>query len=82
VAHTQASCHFEARREGMAEWHRRLVPQYRAFLDRFARRVDPHGVLPEEVRTAWAKHARIAYILQLAERSAAARQRRGQPSTP
>lgn len=49
----------------------------RAFLDRFERQVDPDGVLPEEVRVAMAKHARTAYMLQLAERSVAARRRRG-----
>lgn len=54
----------------------------KAFLDRFERQVDPDGVLPEDVRAAMAKHARTAYMLQLAERSAAARRRKGQPSTP
>jgi hypothetical protein len=47
-----------------------------AFLRRFERLVDPEGVLPEEIRTAMAHHARIAYMLQLAEKSAAARRRR------
>jgi hypothetical protein len=46
-----------------------------AFLRRFERQVDPDGVLPEEVRLARAHHARMAYMLQLAERSAAARRR-------
>jgi len=54
----------------------------KAFLDRFERQVDPEGVLPEETRAAMAKHARTAYMLQLAERSAAARRRRGQQATP
>ena len=48
----------------------------KAFLDRFARQVDPDGVLPDEIRTAMTRHARTAYMLQLAERSAAARRRR------
>lgn len=47
-----------------------------AFLDRFERQVDPDGTLPEDIRKAMAKHARTAYMLQLAERSAAARSRR------
>lgn len=54
----------------------------KAFLDRFEQQVDPEGVLPEETRAAMAKHARTAYMLQLAERSAAARRRRGQQATP
>jgi hypothetical protein len=33
-------------------------------------------VLPAEIRAVMARHARIAYMLQLAERSAAARRRR------
>jgi hypothetical protein len=41
---------------------------------------DPDGVLPDEVRAAMAQHARIAYMLQLAEKSAAARRRR--PRSP
>jgi hypothetical protein len=51
----------------------------RAFLDRFERQVDPDGTLPDETRAAMAKHARTAYMLQLAEKSAAARRRRAQP---
>jgi hypothetical protein len=54
----------------------------KAFLDRFEHQVDPDGVLPEEVRAAMAKHARTAYMLQLAERSAATRRRKVHPSTP
>ncbi|HEV8528286.1 MAG TPA: hypothetical protein VGS60_12160 [Actinomycetes bacterium] len=50
----------------------------RAFLDRFERQVDPAGALPDEVRAIMAQHARTAYMLQLAERSAAARRRRAQ----
>ena len=46
-----------------------------AFLDRFERQVDPDQVLPDEQRKIMAKHARTAYMLQLAERSAAARRR-------
>ena len=54
----------------------------KAFLDRFGRQVDPEGVLPDEIRAAMAKHARTAYMLQLAEKSAAARRRRAQSQTP
>jgi hypothetical protein len=54
----------------------------KAFLDRFERQVDPEGVLPEETRAAMAAHARKAYMLQLAERSAAARRRKAQSSSP
>ena len=47
------------------------------FLRRFERQVDPDGVLPVEQRLAMARHARTAYMLQLAERSAARRRRLG-----
>jgi hypothetical protein len=52
----------------------------KAFLDRFERQVDPEGVLPDDVRAAMAAHARKAYMLQLAERSAAVRRRKAQSS--
>lgn len=54
----------------------------KAFLDRFEHQVDPEGALPEEVRAAMAQHARLAYMLQLAEKSAAARRRRTQSQHP
>jgi hypothetical protein len=54
----------------------------KAFLDRFERQVDPERVLPDEDRAIMAKHARTAYMLQLAERSAAARRRRAQAQHP
>jgi hypothetical protein len=47
-----------------------------AFLARFERQVDPDGVLPADQRAEMARHARIAYMLQLAERSAEARRRK------
>jgi hypothetical protein len=50
----------------------------KAFLDRFERQVDPEGVLPDNARAAMAAHARKAYMLQLAERSAAVRRRKAQ----
>jgi hypothetical protein len=56
----------------------RTAPGTKAFLDRFERQVDPDGVLTQEVRAAMAKHARTAYMLQLAERSAAARRQKTQ----
>lgn len=46
-----------------------------AFLDRFEREVDPEEELALEVRRGMAMHARKAYMLQLAQRSAAARRR-------
>lgn len=56
----------------------RTAPGSKAFLDRFARQVDPDGVLSPEVRALMAHHARTAYMLRLAERSAEARRRRAQ----
>ena len=46
-----------------------------SFLARFEKQVDPLGVLEPQVRKTMAAHARRAYMLQLAERSAKARQR-------
>ncbi|HTM85482.1 MAG TPA: hypothetical protein VL179_11405, partial [Mycobacterium sp.] len=46
-----------------------------AFLRRFERQVDPDGVLAPQERRRMAIHARTAYMLQLAERSARARAR-------
>lgn len=47
----------------------------KSFLARFERQVDPLGVLPLEVRQRMALHARRAYMMQLADRSAKARKR-------
>jgi len=47
-----------------------------AFLARFERQVDPGGTLPDDERSVLAQHARTAYMLGLARRSAAARERR------
>jgi hypothetical protein len=44
-------------------------------LARFERQVDPEGLLPEDIRAAMARHARTAYMLRLAERSARRRTR-------
>ncbi|MBB2943314.1 hypothetical protein FB565_003027 [Actinoplanes lutulentus] len=54
----------------------RTTPATSAFLARFEKQVDPLGVLEPEVRAQMAAHARRAYMLQLAERSAKARARR------
>jgi len=60
----------------------RTSPGTQAFLERFARQVDPDRKLPDEVRAAMAQHARTAYMLQLAEKSAAARRRRSHSPDP
>ena len=54
----------------------RTAPATKAFLARFERQVDPLGVLDPVAREHMALHARRAYMLQLAERSAKARERR------
>jgi hypothetical protein len=50
----------------------------KSFLARFERQVDPLGVLPLELRQQMALHARRAYMMQLAERSAKTRKRAAQ----
>lgn len=47
-----------------------------AFLDRFARQVDPEGTLPQHERTRRAEAARKAYFTRLALKSAQARRTR------
>lgn len=59
-----------------ADRRERTAPATSAFLARFEKQVDPSGVLEPEVRARMAEHARKAYMLQLAERSAKARARR------
>jgi hypothetical protein len=54
----------------------RTRPARQAFLKRFERQVDPDGTLPPEERRQRAEHAKRAYMLQLAKRSAAARKDR------
>jgi hypothetical protein len=51
----------------------RTRPAREAFLQRFERQVDPNGTLPPEKRRQRAEHAKRAYMLQLAKRSAAVR---------
>ena len=46
-----------------------------AFLNRFERQVDPEGTLAPAERALRAEHARKAYFLQLARKSAAARRK-------
>ena len=53
----------------------RTAPATASFLARFEKQVDPLGVLEPDLRATMAQHARRAYILQLAEKSAKARQR-------
>ena len=51
----------------------RTRPARDAFLARFERQVDPDGELPEQERRQRAEHAKRAYMLGLAKRSATAR---------
>ena len=52
------------------------APARQAFLDRFERKVDPDGVLSPEERVRRAGHARKAYFLALALKSARSRRSR------
>jgi hypothetical protein len=71
-----------ARIAAEASWARtpdrsaRTRPARDAFLRRFEKEVDPDGTLPPEERRQRAEHAKRAYMLQLAKRSAAARKAR------
>ena len=51
----------------------RTWPARHAFLKRFEKEVDPDGKLPADERHRRAEHAKRAYMLQLAKRSAAVR---------
>jgi hypothetical protein len=51
----------------------RTWPARQKFLQRFEREVDPDGKLLPDERRRRAEHAKRAYMLQLAKRSAAAR---------
>ncbi len=51
----------------------RTRPAREMFLKRFEKEVDPDGTLPPGERRQRAEHAKRAYMLQLAKRSAAAR---------
>lgn len=68
-----------ARIAAEASWARthdrtaRTRPAREAFLNRFEKEVDPDGTLPPEERRQRAEHAKRAYMLRLAKRSAATR---------
>jgi len=51
------------------------APARKAFLDRFEREVDPNGVLDPGERARRADHAKKAYFLGLALKSAKARRK-------
>jgi hypothetical protein len=54
----------------------RTRPARETFLKRFEKEVDPDGTLPPKERRQRAEHAKRAYMLQLAKRSAIARKAR------
>ncbi|WP_211245732.1 hypothetical protein [Actinomadura oligospora] len=54
---------------------KRTQPARDAFLARFEREVDPDGQLDPAERRQRAEHAKRAYMLRLAKRSAQARQK-------
>jgi hypothetical protein len=54
----------------------RTHPAREAFLKRFEKEVDPDGTLPPQERLQRAEHAKRAYMLQLARRSAIVRKAR------
>jgi hypothetical protein len=51
------------------------APGRKAFMDRFEREVDPEGKLSPQERAKRAEHARKAYFLKLALKSAQARRK-------
>lgn len=53
----------------------RTQPARDKFLERFEREVDPASILPEPERKRRAEHAKKAYMLGLAKRSAIARRK-------
>jgi hypothetical protein len=56
-----------------ADRRARTQPARDRFLERFEREVDPDGALPPDQRRQRAEHAKKAYMLRLAKRSAVAR---------
>jgi hypothetical protein len=52
------------------------APARAAFLDRFEREVDPECTLPPAERVRRAEHARAAYFIRLALKSAQSRRKR------
>lgn len=59
----------------------RTAPARAAALERFEREVDPDGTLPPAERARRAEHARKAYFLRLAMKSADARRRKAEART-
>jgi hypothetical protein len=59
-----------------ADRRARTQPGRDKFLERFEREVDPDMKLPPSERQRRAEHAKRAYMLRLAKRSAAARKRK------
>ena len=59
----------------------RTAPARKAALERFERQVDPDGTLEPAERARRAEHARRAYFLRLALKSAQARRARAGKST-
>jgi len=59
------------------DWSARTAPARQAFLDRFDKQVDPDGTLAPDARARRAAHARRAYFLGLAIKSADARRKGG-----
>jgi hypothetical protein len=55
----------------------RTAAARKAFNDQFEKQVDPEGTLPPTERAKRAEHARKAFYLRLAFKSAQARRRRG-----
>ena len=55
----------------------RTAPARQAALDRFEREVDPENILPPAERAIRSEHARKAYFLRLALKSAQARRSGG-----
>lgn len=76
---TPAERSLQARSAAHSSWAKtadpsvRTAPGRETFLDRFEREVDPEGVLSVEERERRAKHARRAYMADLARRSAQTR---------
>ncbi len=54
----------------------RTAPARRAALERFEKQVDPDGTLPPDERTRRAEHAKRAFFLGLALKSAQVRSKR------
>lgn len=59
-----------------ADRRARTQPARDKFLERFEREVDPEMKLPPKERRQRAEHAKRAYMLRLAKRSARARKRK------